>query len=282
MPLFWTVLLLALISTPGQCQDVNKDTCSGLTDPVFLKTGRLPTTALASFQGSGNTWVRQILAGSTGYKSGDIYKSYGDDIYPEFTSHYDDSVIAIKTHTYSAAGTCEYKFKRVLLIVRHPLDALYSEFNRMYGGNKTGYADIKQLVNADGSLTWKWDTWMTHVQGWLDFYEYWITFFHHDIHIIYYNNLKHDRYNELSKAIQFLGLKVDDTRLKCTIQYPKPAYFKRPDIPPPVEKHKLFRLAVPKANKAIAMLENMVLKRFGEESDMYRRRNLTISVMSLR
>ena len=40
------------------------------------------------------------------------------------------------------------------LIVRHPLDALYSEFNRMYGGNKTGYADIKHLVNSDGSLTW--------------------------------------------------------------------------------------------------------------------------------
>lgn len=50
-----------------------------------------------------------------GYKSGDIYKSYGDDIYPEFTSHYDDSVIAIKTHTYSAAGTREYKFKRALV-----------------------------------------------------------------------------------------------------------------------------------------------------------------------
>lgn len=40
------------------------------------------------------------------------------------------------------------------VIVRHPLDALYSEFNRMYGGNKTGYADMYNLVNEDGSTTW--------------------------------------------------------------------------------------------------------------------------------
>ena len=47
-------------------QTVNEDTCKQLPDPTFLKTGSLPLTALASFQGSGNTWVRQVLARATG------------------------------------------------------------------------------------------------------------------------------------------------------------------------------------------------------------------------
>lgn len=94
--------------TDGEASDAqtaNEMTCKLLSDPVHLDPGRLPKTALASFQGSGNTWVRQILASSTGYKSGDIYSSYGDDIYPEFSSRYDDTVIAIKTHNFNHGST---------------------------------------------------------------------------------------------------------------------------------------------------------------------------------
>ena len=50
-----------------------------------------------------------------GYKTGDIYKSYGDDNYPEFTSLYDDTVIAIKTHTFAHTTTNMYGFKRALV-----------------------------------------------------------------------------------------------------------------------------------------------------------------------
>lgn len=67
----WHLLFLASVLSI----EVNEKTCSGLPDPIFLKPGLLPTTALASFQGSGNTWVRQILAGATG-KTGDTWLIY--------------------------------------------------------------------------------------------------------------------------------------------------------------------------------------------------------------
>lgn len=122
---------------------------------------------------------------------------------------------------------------------------------------------------------------MTHAVGWLDFYRYWLLYYQGDVHVIFYNNLKEDRYNELSKAIKFLNIKANPFRLNCTVYYPKPAYFKRPDIPPPVDKHKLFRLAVPKANRAISMFEDFLKQRFGAKSKTYQRRNLKISVPEL-
>jgi len=50
-----------------------------------------------------------------GYKTGDIYLSYGDDEYPEFSSAHNDSVLAIKTHTFSASSSDDFQFRRALV-----------------------------------------------------------------------------------------------------------------------------------------------------------------------
>ena len=68
-----------------------------------------------------------------GYKTGDIYTSYGDDLYPEFTSHTDDRVIAIKTHTYTAASTRQFTFKRAL-VSRDESNALIMSRLKINGG----------------------------------------------------------------------------------------------------------------------------------------------------
>lgn len=39
----------------------------------FLSPGVAPSVALASFEGSGNTWLRFLLEGMTGVFTGDIY-----------------------------------------------------------------------------------------------------------------------------------------------------------------------------------------------------------------
>lgn len=87
-----------------------------------------------------------------GYKTGDIFKSYGDDVFPEFSSLQDDRVVAIKTHYFS--GYPNRIYGRAIVITRHPLDALFAEFNRVYGGNKTGYADTSAFIHEDGTPTW--------------------------------------------------------------------------------------------------------------------------------
>ena len=43
-----------------------ENVCSKLPAPVFLEPRKLPLTALHSFPGSGNTWVRVLLASLTG------------------------------------------------------------------------------------------------------------------------------------------------------------------------------------------------------------------------
>ena len=45
---------------------LGENVCSKLPAPVFLEPGKLPLTALHSFPGSGNTWVRVLLASLTG------------------------------------------------------------------------------------------------------------------------------------------------------------------------------------------------------------------------
>ncbi|XP_067948836.1 WSCD family member CG9164-like [Watersipora subatra] len=282
MILYFTYLLLHSVQGRDVQKVINADSCKSIPDPVFLKPGALPITALASFQGSGNTWVRQLLAQSTGYKTGDIYKSYGDDFYPEFTSLSDDTVVAIKTHTFAEFMTESYSFKRALVIVRHPLDALYSEFNRMFGGNKTVYAEAVHLINEDGSLSWKWDVWMSHISSWVDFHKYWLKYFPGKVHVIYYNNLKRQTYSELTTAISFLDIQANMNRVNCTIEYPRPAYFQRPNIEPPVPKTKLFTLSMAKAKKAVQILKRLIAKKFGENSERYENFNLEISVEGLR
>lgn len=128
----------------------------------------------------------------------------------------------------------------------------------------------------------EWDMWMTHIGSWIDFYTFWIRDFKGPAHIIYYNNLKVNTVQELSHAIDFLGLKPDYYRMNCTIFYPKPSYFKRSHAKAPVEKYDLFRLSMSKADRAIREFTQLVENRFGANSELYQRRNLEISEQKLR
>ena len=64
---------------------------------LFLPKG--PLTALASFPGSGNTWIRYLLQQATGIATGSVYNSsqFLKSCFPG-EGVYNGSVIAIKTH----------------------------------------------------------------------------------------------------------------------------------------------------------------------------------------
>lgn len=128
----------------------------------------------------------------------------------------------------------------------------------------------------------EWDVWMTHISSWVDFYRYWLDMFPGKTHVIYYNNLKRRQYAELLGAINFLGVPFNETRLNCTIKYPRHAYFKRPNVKSPVDKAKLFGLSMSKARKAITIFKDLIHKKFGKNSETYQNFNLDISVKELR
>merc|ERR1719369_773233 len=67
--------------------------------PLGLKAAPGPVTALASFPGSGNTWLRYLLQQATGVSTGSVYKDVAllKNGFPG-ESVANGSVIVVKTH----------------------------------------------------------------------------------------------------------------------------------------------------------------------------------------
>jgi hypothetical protein len=98
---------------------------------------RLPT-ALASFPGSGNTWVRYLIEGATGIFTGSRYKDLQIQMYGlwgEIRSWEDGTTIVQKTHDSNKHHVLKDFGGRAILILRNPYDAILSTHNFMYAGH---------------------------------------------------------------------------------------------------------------------------------------------------
>ena len=99
-------------------------------------SGRRPV-ALASFPGSGNTWVRGLLQLSTGICTGSLYcdKSLRRGGFPGEGVR-SGSVLVVKTHKWKSRNRRVYSnftehFSAAIFIIRNPFHALVSERHRM-------------------------------------------------------------------------------------------------------------------------------------------------------
>ena len=63
----------------------------------------------------------------------------------------DGSVIVVKTHEWGARARSQ--FSGAILLVRDPVDCIFSEFNRQAGGH-TGHAGV-DMHRRDGGKRWK-------------------------------------------------------------------------------------------------------------------------------
>ena len=116
---------------PGKCQFMNG-------------TGRQPI-ALASFPGSGNTWVRGLLQQVTGFCTGSVYcdsdlRRHGF-VGENITT---GSVLVVKTHesaSRSHSGKSKSDFQQVVFIIRNPYDSIISERNRRLSSQISNHMD---------------------------------------------------------------------------------------------------------------------------------------------
>lgn len=109
---------------------------------TFLKRSS-PIVALASFQGSGNTWVRHLLEQATGLYTGSVYCD--ETLKAVFPGEYivSSNVLIVKTHHPDTANLPpemaqtlkQTSFDKAIVIVRNPFDALISEWNRRWNIN---------------------------------------------------------------------------------------------------------------------------------------------------
>ena len=102
-----------------------------------------PMVALASFPGSGNTWLRYLLQQITGIWTGSIYVDpvlAATGFIAEGIAN--NSVLFVKTHQHDKQDM--FSFGKAVLVVRDPAEAILSDFNWRNAGH-LGHAGLHQF-----------------------------------------------------------------------------------------------------------------------------------------
>lgn len=185
---------------------------------------QFPNVFLTSFPGSGNTWARTLLEDVTGYYTGSVYvdKSLAiKGLIGEYEEAGNGRTIGIKAHGMNGMAK---QSAGVILLIRNPYDAMLSEFNRRESGNHTGNPDpalyddpifAKRITSYSGRYL---ELHKKYATG-LYFNEH-----HPKLMTVYYEDLKDNLEQELTRVLEFLKKVIDFTpddaekRIKCSLQ----------------------------------------------------------------
>ncbi|XP_060534007.1 WSCD family member CG9164 [Cylas formicarius] len=170
-------------------------------------------TALVSFPGSGNTWLRYLLQQATGYYTGSVYKDYGllKNGFPA-ESVANGSVLVVKTHEWGARARS--MFSKAILLVRSPGAAIQAEFNRQSGGH-IGFASPDRYRRSNGKH-WRQFVY-DKLRGWQQLNLDWLYNFTGPTHVVFYEHLVDRTARALRSAIDFVG-GVEARTFDCAIE----------------------------------------------------------------
>ncbi|PNF40015.1 WSCD family member AAEL009094 [Cryptotermes secundus] len=173
-----------------------------------------PVVALASFPGSGNTWVRYLLQQVTGIYTGSVYKDYGllKNGFPA-ESVVNGSVSVVKTHEWGPAA--RRPFSKAVLLIRGPGPAIQAEFNRQSGGH-IGFASPDRYRRNKGKY---WQQFVADkLSSWRQTNLDWLHNFTGPMHVIFYDHLLEDVAVHLQDLLRFLKLNVSEQNLACALE----------------------------------------------------------------
>ncbi|XP_037726890.1 WSCD family member CG9164 [Drosophila subpulchrella] len=194
--------------------DYKADFYTALPSDVSAALQSLPAlTALASFPGSGNTWLRYLLQQSTGILTGSIYKDYGllKTGFPA-ENVCNSSVLLVKTHEWGSKAWAP--FSKAILLVRDPEKAIIAEFNRQSGGH-IGFASPDRYKRTKGKY---WQQFVSNkLKGWEVMNLSWARNFTGDIKVVFYDDLVHHTERELRSILEFLQFPVNEQLMRCAI-----------------------------------------------------------------
>jgi len=150
----------------------------------FGSPGSIPIIGLASYPSSGNTWLRYLIEGITGYYTGSMY----NDISIRKKGYYGEGVpadaglvLTVKTHGHTTgAGAHVAREKQLeynhhsevnhtaILLIRNPYKAIIGHRNLDSGGH-TGFAKNDQFLGQG------WQSFIEiKAQHWLNYYTDWL------------------------------------------------------------------------------------------------------------
>jgi len=182
--------------------------------PLKLKPIPGPVVALASFPGSGNTWLRYLIQQASGYLTGSVYKDYAllKNGFPA-ESVANGSVLVVKTHEFGPEA--RKKFDRVILLVRDPFASLKAEFNRRSGGH-TGHASPARY-KRNGGKYWK-NFINTKGEEWARMNLDWFHSFSPENRLVtFYDELLSKPLAVLKTILEFLQVSVVPTSMQCVM-----------------------------------------------------------------
>ncbi|CAH1793019.1 unnamed protein product, partial [Owenia fusiformis] len=180
----------------------------------------LPKTALFSFPGSGNTWLRHLIQQMTGFYTGSIYNDTdlkmngfpGED-------HTGGDVVVTKTH--SGQSLMEL-YDRTIVIIRNPFHAIYACFQYFSKGHvdvisedtlRQNEAIRVNLTNAIND-----NRHMCGIKACFPNYLLALKQYRKEkMLIVHYENLKTKLREELLRIRDFLNMTVDQSVIDCAL-----------------------------------------------------------------
>lgn len=225
MKLFTPILLTCYSQlTSLSAQSPNIDDCSEINlklDSPAIKT------AITSFPGSGNTWMRHLLHMSTGYHTGSIYhdgKLRDKGFLGETLDWNDDRVVGIKLHKmgYLKKLAIEEEkdmtdlIEKAVLLIRSPYRALMSEFNRVNNDHHLHVGKADETAFRNGT----WDKFLEeNIERWQNSITSWINQYEGSVHVVCYEDLKENTFENVGRILKFIDLFLCDTFFAKSIKH---------------------------------------------------------------
>merc|ERR1712029_560665 len=187
----------------------NNGSCQKLIHRVAPPQDATPLTALASFPGSGNTWLRYLIQKASCYMTGSVYGKWKKEFPGEGIEN--SSMVVVKTHYPMCQGPRPAQhgfnhFSKAILLVRDPFEAILAEFNREFKGDNLGHASPESFKSNKwfkfakrGALQWE-----HHCLQWIKKFER----DPENLLVVTYYSLKHNTEYELRRILSFLKIKV--------------------------------------------------------------------------
>lgn len=251
----------------------------------------LPTVGLVSYPSSGNTWLRYMIEGASGYFTGSMYNDITiaqKGYYGEGILYNSGMTIAVKSHGFTTGNfslkavdeKTSNSFRRLhnhmkelnstaIVLIRNPFKAIIGHRHLDEGGH-TGHAKAESFIGKG------WDHFVTvKVKSWELFYTDWLTSPRTVTKVVHFENLQDSstlQWNLLN-VIDFLGLETDPGRMDCLLKHEE-GYFHRKsksgskksiqDDPYTDEHKEKIRQAIKRVNQALqkAGKESMPLHKY--------------------
>ncbi|XP_077996520.1 sialate:O-sulfotransferase 2-like [Glandiceps talaboti] len=190
-------------------------------DMKLAEKGDWPLVALASFPGSGNTWLRHLIEKYTGIYTGSYYSDgslYSRGFKGELRPWEEGTTIVVKTHETETAHI--QHFNAVILLIRNPFDAIISERHRQQGGGHRNYANKEAFVGEDwrGMVRDYTNYWGNVTMQWLNSGL--------PVLVVHYDSLKHNYLEQMTRIADFLHVPTVDRHPECLVKDPD-GLFKR-------------------------------------------------------